>query len=78
MYAEDAAEKGDNLLTETLADGATYDLAFDGIYGVNYIFDFVNAEGEARNFPSLHIEDAKFDLLSVDAAAGATNIKFGY
>ena len=78
MYAEDAAEKGDNLLTETLADGATYDLVFDGIYGVNYIFEFVNAEGEARNFPSLHIEDAKFDLLSVYAAAGATNIKFGY
>ena len=38
----------------------------------------LNAEGEARNFPSLHIEDVKIDLLSVDEAAGATNIKFGF
>ena len=78
MYAEGSEDKGENLLSETLADGASFDLVFEGVYGVNYVFEFVNAEGEARNFPSLHIEDAKFDLLSVDAATGASNIKFGY
>ena len=78
MYAEGSEDKGENLLSETLADGASFDLVFEGAYGVNYVFEFVNAEGEARSFPSLHIEDAKFDLLSVDAATGASNIKFGY
>ncbi len=79
MYPEGSEDKGQNWAGEAgLADGETVVVTIDGVLGLNHIFEFVDATGEARNFPTLHIEVASFDLLSVDAAAGATNIKFGY
>lgn len=79
MYPEGSADKGVNYAGEAgLADGAQVVIEIDGILGQNHIFEFVDATGEARTFDTLHIEVASFDLLSVDAAAGATNIKFGY
>lgn len=79
MYPEGSEEKGVNFAGEAgLADGETVVIEFEGILGQNHVFEFVDATGEVRNFPTLHIEVASFDLLSVDAAAGATNIKFGY
>jgi len=78
MYAEGSADKGTNYAETPIKNGESYDLTFDGEYGVNYILEWVAGTDEARNFPTLHIEDAKIDLLSVDDAAGATNIAFGY
>lgn len=79
MYPEGSADKGQNWAGEAgLADGETVVVEMDGILGLNHVFEFVDATGEARTFDTLHIEVASFDLLSVDAAAGATNIKFGY
>ena len=79
MYPEGSADKGTNYAGDAgLADGETVVVEIDGILGQNHVFEFVDATGNARTFDTLHIEVASFDLLSVDAAAGATNIKFGY
>ncbi len=78
MYAEGSEDKGTNYAETAIANGASYDLEFNGKYGVNYVLEWVAGSDEARNFPTLHIEDASIELLSIDAAAGATNIKFGW
>ncbi|MBQ3419044.1 MAG: hypothetical protein IJH31_02795 [Erysipelotrichaceae bacterium] len=79
MYPEGSEDKGTNYAGEAgLADGESVTIEIEGVLGQNHIFEFVDATGEARTFDTLHIEVASFDLLSVDAAAGATNIKFGY
>ena len=78
MYPTGAEDKGENYAEGGLADGASVEIVYEGEYGVDYVLEFANADSEARNFPSLHIEEANINLLSVDEAAGASNIKFGY
>lgn len=78
MYPADSTDKGTNYAATPIANGTSYDLKFDGEYGVDYILEWKAGNDPVRNFPTLHIEDANIELLSVDAAAGATNIKFGY
>ena len=79
MYPEGSTDKGQNWAGDAgLADGETVVVTIEGVLGLNHVFEFVDETGTPRTFDTLHIEVASFDLLSVDAAAGATNIKFGY
>ena len=43
-----------------------------------YVLEFVTEDGAVQKFETLYYEVASIDLLSVDAAAGATPIVFGY
>ena len=76
MYPTGAEDKGENYAEGGLADGASVEIVYEGEYGVDYILEFANADSEARNYPTLHIEEAPIKLLSVDEAAGASNISF--
>lgn len=76
MYAAGSEDKGTNYAEEVNANGGSFELVFDGEYGQDYVLEFSNAGEEARNFPTLHIEEAPIRLLAADTCVGATQISF--
>ena len=81
LYEAGSEEKGENLAGEGLAADASVELtrtaAADKAEEITYVIEFVTEGGDAQKFETLHFEQAKVELLSVDAAAGATAVAFG-
>ncbi|MCQ2505687.1 MAG: hypothetical protein MJ113_00740 [Lachnospiraceae bacterium] len=81
LYDAGSADKGENLAGKGLAAGAsivlTRDLPSDQTKAAVYVLEF-KAENmtSSQKFETLHFEVAPINLLSIDAAAGATPIKF--
>lgn len=88
LYKRDSESKGDNLVPEGLEQGENIlldeeTLSFlqpvpaDGEESSDiFVLEFVTESGYAGSFTSLNRGVANFELLSADAAAGATQIKF--
>ncbi len=81
LYEAGSEEKGENLAGEGLAADAAVELtrtaAGDKVEEITYVLEFVTEGGAAQKFETLNFEQAKVELLSVDAAAGATPVVFG-
>jgi len=81
LYDAGSTNKGENLAGAGLEDGATLvitrDLVEAEAKAAVYVLEF-KAENmtSSQKFETLHFEVAPINLLSVDAAAGATPIKF--
>ena len=81
LYAAGAEDKGTNHAAEGLAADATVVVTTayseEAKAGV-YVLEFTTEDGNTQKFETLYYEVATINLLSVDAAAGATPIAFGY
>lgn len=82
IYEAGAEEKGDNYAGEGLAADGKTEVSFTAasakeVEGKNYVIEFTTEGGDSQKFETLHFEQATIELLSVDAAAGATPVVFG-
>ena len=81
LYAAGSEDKGTNYAAEGLAADATVTLTTaysEEAKASVYVLEFVTEDGATQKFETLYYEVATINLLSVDAAAGATPIAFGY
>ena len=78
LYLHEAGseDKGENLAGEGLADTASVELKKEGAVDFALVLEFTTESGYTGSFDTLHNEVAPISLLSEDAAAGATVIKF--
>ncbi len=78
---EDAAGtsgKGKNLAKDGLADGESVDFEYTGPVDTTLIVEFTTATDGTKFFKTLHIEEAKINLLAADSMTGATPIEFTF
>ena len=81
LYAAGSEDKGTNYAAEGMAADATVTLTTaysEEAKASVYVLEFVTEDGATQKFETLYYEVATINLLSVDAAAGATPIAFGY
>ena len=79
LYVAGSEDKGTNYAAEGLAADATVTTAYSEEAKASvYVLEFVTEDGATQKFETLYYEVATINLLSVDAAAGATPIAFGY
>lgn len=76
LYEAGSEDKGENLAGEGLADAASVELKKEGAVDFALVLEFTTESGYTGSFNTLHNEVAPISLLSEDAAAGATVIKF--
>ena len=78
LYVAGSEDKGENLAGEGLADGENVVLTLpeDADQSAKYVLEFTTEDGTTQSFDTLSYEVAPISLLSVDAAAGATPIRF--
>lgn len=81
LYEAGSEDKGENRANDGLAADASVVLtdkaAANEVEGKTYVLEFTTESGATQKFETLHFEEANIELLSVDAAAGATPIVFG-
>lgn len=82
IYEAGAEDKGENFAGEGLAAEGETEVSFtaasaEEVAGKNYVIEFTTESGASQKFETLHFEQATIELLSVDAAAGATPVVFG-
>ena len=81
LYAVGAEDKGTNYAADGMANEAstviTTAYSEEAKAGM-YVLEFTCEDGNTQKFETLYYEVATINLLSVDAAAGATPIAFGY
>ena len=81
LYVAGSEDKGTNYAAEGLAADATVTLTTaysEEAKAAVYVLEFVTEDDATQKFETLYYEVATINLLSVDAAAGATPIAFGY
>lgn len=81
LYDANSEDKGENYAKDGLAADASVVLtdkaAAAEVEDITYVLEFTTESGATQKFETLHFEEANIELLSVDAAAGATPIVFG-
>ncbi len=81
LYKAGSEDKGENRANAGLAADASVVLtdtaAADEVEGITYVLEFTTESGATQKFETLNFEEVNIELLSVDAAAGATPIVFG-
>ena len=78
---EVGAEQGENYAADGMAADATVIITTPyspEAKAGTYVLEFVTEDGAVQKFETLYYEVAAINLLSVDAAAGATPIAFGW
>lgn len=81
LYAAGSEDKGTNYAAEGLAADAAVEVTTaysEEAAAGTYVLEFTTEDGATQKFETLYFEVATINLLSVDAAAGATPIAFGY
>ena len=81
LYVAGSEDKGTNYAAEGMAADATIVLTTaysEEATSAVYVLEFTTEDGATQSFDTLYYEVATINLLSVDAAAGATAIAFGY
>ena len=76
LYEAGSADKGTNYAADGIKNGKKIELTYDGKEDTLLVLEFNYDGGETQTFETLHIEEAPIKLLSVDEAAGASNISF--
>lgn len=82
LYQVGSEDKGENFAADGLADGAQVEVSYtaestEEAQSIVYVLEFTTESGATQKFEKVNFEEATVDLLSVDAAAGATPIVFG-
>lgn len=82
LYQVGSEDKGENFAAEGMADGAQVEVSYtaeseEEAKSIVYVLEFTTESGATQKFERVNFEEATVDLLSVDAAAGATPIVFG-
>ncbi len=81
LYEAGSEDKGENKAADGLAADASVVLteteAADVASSKVYVLEFTTESGATQKFERVNFEEANVELLSVDAAAGATPIVFG-
>lgn len=81
LYAVGAEDKGTNYAAEGMANEANVVITTtysEEAKAGTYVLEFTCEDDNTQKFETLYYEVATINLLSVDAAAGATPIAFGY
>lgn len=82
LYEAGSNDKGKNYASNGLENDDSLTLKPEApiskIDSIVYVLEFKTVGGETQKFETLHFEEATIELLSIDEAAGATQIRFGY
>ncbi|MGN0353604.1 MAG: hypothetical protein ACI4EI_00845 [Muricoprocola sp.] len=70
--------RGENLAKDGLKDGESVEFSYTGAVDTELIVEFTTEKDGTKYFKTLHIEEAKINLLAEDDMTGATPIAFTF
>lgn len=74
----EADVRGENLAKDGLKDGESVEFSYTGAVDTELIVEFTTEKDGTKYFKTLHIEEAKINLLAEDDMTGATPIAFTF
>lgn len=74
----EADVRGENLAKDGLKDGESVEFSYTGAVDTELVVEFTTEKDGTKYFKTLHIEEAKINLLAEDDMTGATPIAFTF